>query len=212
MGEVKKKKCVYYHCTGYKGKCGEPYTKEGVLEEKFADLLKNLEMDEEVLEWVSEALMLSHQDEQKHHDEAVQGLQSEYNRLQVRVDSMYVDKLDGVVDADFFQRKSAEWRSEQDRILQSIEEHHSANQNYLTEGVQLLELVGRAHNLFQKQEPREKRRLLNFVLSNCIWKDGDMAVEYCQPFDIISGTATKARNEEGVRGASDPNIANWLPE
>ena len=95
-------------------------------------------MDEEVLEWVSEALMLSHQDDQKHHDEAVQRLQSEYNRLQVRIDSMYVDKLDGVVDADFFQRKSAEWRSEQDRILQSNEEHHSANQNYLTEGVQLL--------------------------------------------------------------------------
>ncbi len=38
-----------------------------------------------------------------------------------------------------------------------------------------------------------------------------MAVEYRQPFDIISGTATKVRNEEGVRGASEPNIDNWLP-
>ncbi len=211
VGEVKKEKYVYYHCTGYKGKCGEPYTREEVLEEKFTELLKNLEMDEEVLAWVSEALLLSHQDEKKHHDEAIQRLHSEYNRLQGRVDSMYVDKLDGVVDADFFQRKSAEWRSEQDRILRSIEEHQSANQNYLTEGVQLLELVGRAHNLFQKQEPREKRRLLNFVLSNCVWKDGDMAVEYRQPFDIISGTATKVRNEESIRGVSEPNIDNWLP-
>ena len=178
VGELKKKRYVYYHCTGYKGKCGEPYTREEVMEERFTELLRNLELDKEVLEWVSEAPLLSHQDEKKHHDEAIQRLQTEYNRLQDRVDSMYVDKLDGVVDAEFFQRKSTEWRSEQGRILRNIEEHQAANQNYLTEGVQLLELVGRAHNLFQKQEPREKRRLLNFVLSNCTWKDGDMAVEY----------------------------------
>ena len=25
-----------------------------------------------------------------------------------------------------------------------------------------------------KQEPREKRRLLNFVLSNCTWDDGEV--------------------------------------
>ena len=31
VGEMKKQKYVYYHCTGYKGKCPEPYTSEEVL-------------------------------------------------------------------------------------------------------------------------------------------------------------------------------------
>jgi site-specific DNA recombinase len=28
--------------------------------------------------------------------------------------------------------------------------------------------------MFAMQEPREKRRLLNFVLSNCTWEDGEV--------------------------------------
>ena len=31
VGEIKKGRYVYYHCTGYKGKCPEPYTREEVL-------------------------------------------------------------------------------------------------------------------------------------------------------------------------------------
>jgi site-specific DNA recombinase len=33
--------------------------------------------------------------------------------------------------------------------------------------VQILELARNAQCLFEPQEPRQKRRLLNFVLSNC---------------------------------------------
>ena len=39
VGEIKKGAYVYYHCTGYKGKCPEPYTREEVLEKKFTALL-----------------------------------------------------------------------------------------------------------------------------------------------------------------------------
>jgi site-specific DNA recombinase len=39
VGEIKKKRCVYYHCTGYKGRCDEPYVREEVIEQQFGDLL-----------------------------------------------------------------------------------------------------------------------------------------------------------------------------
>jgi len=202
---------VYYHCTGYRGKCGEPYTREEILEEQFTHVLKDLTFGNEVLEWVKDALLQSHEDEQRHHDEAVARLQADYNRLQVRIDAMYVDKLDGIIDQDLFQRKSAEWHSEQDRVLRDIEEHQSANRTYLAEGVKLLELANHAHSLFQKQEPREKRRLLNFVLSNCTWQGAELSVEYRQPFDIISGMAVKAEQKELVGDACEANFDNWLP-
>ena len=38
----------------------------------------------------------------------------------------------------------------------------------------LLDLARNAQRLFAKQEPREKRRLLNFVLSNCTWENGEV--------------------------------------
>ena len=57
---------------------------------------------------------------------------------------------------------SAEWREEQDRCQREIERHQDADQSYMDEGVQILELARNAQRLFERQEPREKRRLLNF--------------------------------------------------
>jgi hypothetical protein len=82
---------------------------------------------------------------------------------------MYVDKLDGKIDEAFYDRKSKEWPSGQERCLRAIEEHQEANQTYIEEGVRLLELANDAYRLFQKQKSTDKRQLLNFVLSNCTW-------------------------------------------
>ena len=71
VGEIKKRKYVYYHCTGYKGKCPEAYVREEVLEQQFGALLDRLSFDAEVLDWVREALTQSHEDERRAHDEAI---------------------------------------------------------------------------------------------------------------------------------------------
>ena len=110
---------------------------------------------------MTQALKESHTDEKQCHEEAVTRLQGQYNQLQNRIDMAYEDKLDGRIDVAYFDRKSHEWRAEQDRLLKAIQQHQDANQTYLEEGVTLLELAHRAHELFAKQEPREKRRLLD---------------------------------------------------
>jgi site-specific DNA recombinase len=102
VGEIKKGRYVYYHCSGNKGKCPEPYTREEDFEERFAELLKGLSLDGEILDWVTEALRQSHGDEKKYHDEATTRLQAEYKRLQARIEVMYVEKLDGKIDAAFY--------------------------------------------------------------------------------------------------------------
>jgi hypothetical protein len=61
---------------------------------------------------------------------------------------------------------SNQWREEQNRCQREIDRHRSAEQSYMDEGVQILELARNAPRLFERQEPRQKRRLLNFVLSN----------------------------------------------
>ncbi len=105
---------------------------------------------------------------------------------------MYVDKLDGRIDTAFFDRMSAEWRAEQDRCLQLIEQHQSADQSYLEEGVRILELARNSRRLFEKQEPREKRRFLNFFVSNCTWKGGELTPVFRQPFDLFAETTAIA--------------------
>ena len=105
-GEIKKGRYVYYHCTGHKGKCPEKYVREEELDQQFTVGLRAIQMDGEVFEWVVMALKESHGDEKRYHDEMIATLQKQYQKLQDRIDSMYVDKLDGKVSQDFFDNKS----------------------------------------------------------------------------------------------------------
>jgi len=54
-------------------------------------------------------------------------LQKQYQKLQERIDSMYIDKLNGKISQDFFDLKSEEWRTEKGEILYKIEKHQNAN-------------------------------------------------------------------------------------
>ncbi len=211
VGEIKKGRYVYYHCTGYKGKCPEPYVREEVLEAKFAEILRCLTFDDEVLGWVKAALLQSHVDEKQFHREAIERLQAEYNRLQRRIESAYEDKLDGRIGAAFFDQKAAEWRAEQERIERAIQDHRQADQSYMEEGLALLELAGRAADLFEKQEPREKRRLLDFVLSNSTWANGVLTPVFRQPFDLLADAAAVTRSKKAAGTLSDGLHQDKLP-
>ena len=211
VGEIKKQRYVYYHCTGYRGKCKEPYVREEELEQQFTNLLGRLSFDDEVLEWVRAALRESHADEKRDHEAAIARLQTEYDRLQNRIHAMYVDKLDGRVDAAFFDRMSVEWRAEQNRCLREIERHQSADQSFLEDGVQLLELGRNAQRLYEKQQPREKRRLLNFVVSNCSWKGGELTATLQQPFDLLAETTARATQTAALSRSFPARREIWLP-
>jgi len=100
-----------------------------------------LHFDDEVLSWVQEALRASHADKRREQEEAIARLRAEYDRLQRRLDTMYVDRLDGRVDAAFFDKMAAEWRAEQSRCHREIDRHQEADKSYMDEGAQILECV-----------------------------------------------------------------------
>jgi hypothetical protein len=217
VGEIKKQRYVYYHCTGYADKCqGDPascrrrHVREEALEQRFTKLLGQLRFDNDVLEWVRESLQASHTDERREHEEAVRRLQAEHKRLGDRINAMYLDKLDGRVDGAFFDKMSAQWREEQNRCLREIAWHESAEQSYMDEGVQILELAQNAQKLFERQEPREKRRLLNFVVSNCTWEDGEVVATFRQPFDLLAETTAISMRFAADNKSNSAKSEIWL--
>jgi hypothetical protein len=108
----------------------------------------------------------------------VAGLLGRFKLLQEKAQAR-TGKLFPVV--AIFERMSNQWREEQNRCLREIERLQAADRSYMDEGVQLLELAQNAQRLFAKQEPREKRRLFNFLLSNCTWEDGEVAAPSANP-------------------------------
>jgi site-specific DNA recombinase len=156
-------------------------------------------------------LHASHADERREHEEAIRRHEAERKRLDQRIHAMYVDKLDGLVDAALFERMSNQWREEQNRCLCEIERLQAADRSYMDEGVQILELGRNAQRLFERQEPRQKRRLLNFVLSNCTWEDGEVIANFRQPFDLLAETTVVAAQAMRDGRLNLPKSEIWLP-
>ncbi len=211
VAELKKGKYVYYHCTGYKGKCPNSYTREHVLEDKFTELLRGLVFTNDTLEWVRTALRDSHRDEREFRCDAITKLQREQKRLQERLEAMYEDKLDGRISGAYFDVKAAEIRATQEKLQRDLAAFQTANQNYIEDGTQLLELAQNAHLLFQQQPATEKRKLLNYVLSNCTWKDGELNANYRQPFDLLAVAVAADGSGHTSSLAQTGQIENWLP-
>src|ERR1017187_9348096 len=211
VGEIKKGRYVYYHCSGAKGKCPEPYVRQEAIETDFEKVLSQIAMDQEVVDWVASALRESHTDEKRFRDAAVAKLNSARARLQGRLEAMYEDRLDGRVDLAFFDRKSREWRDEQSRILREIEGHQAANESYMDAGIRILELSRNMHRLFAKQPAEEKRRLLDFVVSNCSWKGGTLTPEFRQPFDMLAVANGQSHTSDTANVSENGRNENWLP-
>jgi HWE histidine kinase len=96
------------------------------------------------------------------------------------------------------------------RCRREIERHQNADKSYKNEGVALLDLARNVHRLFAMQEPREKRRLLNFVLSNCTWENGEVVATFRQPFDMLAETTTAAERLGADERTKSAKSEIWL--
>jgi len=87
----------------------------------------------------------------------------------------------------------------------------AADGQYMGAGIRLLELTRNMHRLFEKQQAAEKRRLLDFVVSNSVWKEGKIVPAWRQPFDMIALANESTQVETGGERTETGLNQNWLP-
>ena len=206
--EIQKNKYVYYHCTSYKGKCGNQFIREEILTEKLGELVKKIRIEPKIINWLKEALLMSHKDEQEYHNSQIKSLQAQYNKLQHRLDKIYIDKLDEIVTTEYYQEKTNEWKDEQSKMLNNIERHKEANTNYFEQGLRILELVQKAYSAYLEQDNAGKRSLLNILLSNCTLNDGNLYPTYQKPFNLLTNDLSRSN----WSGREDLNLRPLGPE
>jgi len=213
VAEVKKKKYVYYHCSGARGKCGEPYIREEALAAKFGEHLDRLQFPPGAFDRFREAMKESMVDVEAERARAVRHLQAEYERIATRLATLYADKVDGTVDATFYETMSTQWRETQIRVLHEIETHHIAAEDHIDDVLRLLDLAQNARGLFENASPTAQRRLLELVTSNSTYAHGELTVEFRTPFDLIEKAAPslmEATGQIGRKVRKGDQAVEWL--
>jgi hypothetical protein len=211
VGELKKQKYVYYHCTGNRGKCEEPYTRQEILAREFAEVLQELVIPQPILEWLGNAVLSSDQTEQAARTQAIKKLQARYEQVQARIETMYLDKLDGRITQQFFDKQSDAFRSEQDGLQSKIQDILKATPAPIDQAVETLRSTSRASELFLQQPAAEQRRLLQVVAEKAAWQDGALRTTLFEPFEILRHSNQESNRKEKENGGSGRDMEIWLP-
>lgn len=181
----------YYHCTQYNGKHGAEWLREEELTRQFSDAFKKLQMPEEVLEDITEALKQAHNSKSEFRKGLLNQHQIEYQKYQDRIENMYEDKLDGSITESFYEKKRNEYRAKQSEINKKIAKLQFADEEYYLTSEYILKLASKAGELFESSELQEKRILLKMALQNLVLDGKKAQFDWIKPFDAIALHASR---------------------
>ncbi len=101
LGEMKKGKYVYYHCTFSKGRhMGKnTYVKEGRMAMLFEDSVRRVTIPSDKVEWIKKALAESKNDQGRTQEQKLSSLLAQKTKLETRISRLYDLRIDDAIDS-----------------------------------------------------------------------------------------------------------------
>lgn len=212
MTGEEQKGIIYYHCTARaRSGCREPYAREDKVDAAYAAALGSLRFDDEVFQWLRDALTTSKDEERRYREQQLTRLRQEVVKIQNRLDQVVDAKFDGELGQDEYLRLSNRYRKEVDEANAKIDAHLRADRSYVDLGVQLLDLVQKVGKPYLEQSPSERRRLASMVFSNCVWGQGKLIPNHRKPFDLLVVAKEKTAALATVKEPERALCPVWLP-
>ncbi|MBU6389577.1 recombinase family protein [Patescibacteria group bacterium] len=177
----------YGHCNHYRDCKQSTWSKEYEIEDQLMGGFKALELkNTRLIGWISKALKESHREELAYYQGSLDELKERHDTLQRRIERIYEDKLDGIIDRDTYQRKFQEYTAERQRVLEKIEQHGTANTKYYELGSHIFDLSQQAQRVYRTaKSPEDKGRLIRLVFTNLRVDNGKLSYEYSKAFQLL---------------------------
>jgi hypothetical protein len=110
---------------------------------------------------------------------------------------MYIDKLDGSITKERYERNRKQFRKKQQAVEKKITNLRKKDESFYLTTAYLVELASQGSEIFESSEPDEKRQILQLVLQNLELKGNKLRYNLQFPFDVITKYASRSE---------------WLPE
>ena len=162
-----------------------PYFREEDLGNRLGQILKDIYIPDHVLSQLEKSPLTDRGREATLEQEQEQRLQQRLASVRNRIDHGYLDKLDGKITEEMWNRKSPEWQAEEQQIQMAICALADIKPERMLDAVRILELANKAYFLYVRQNPEEQGKLLKMVLSNCKLDATNLYPTYRKPFDLI---------------------------
>lgn len=210
VGELKKAKYVYYHCTGHRGKCSEPYTREEVMEAQFSASVRELIVPPGVLAWLQEVVNESDVTERAAREREVKRLEEQHRRVESKLEAIYEDRLEGRISLEMYDRKAKEFRMQGLELLRRMNDIRAMDPAPVQGAIDLMGITSRAADLFLAQPPHEKQQFLRLVLKSAQWQHGRLQVQFENPFQALTRSNKLSQTKHEGKGMQIAEIEDWL--
>ena len=101
------------------------------------------------------------------------------------LDNLYIDKVKGRITESEYEKFYISFYDEAAEIKSQLDKLGEAQDNYFITAKYVLDLVNRAHELFESSEVEEKRQLIKLVLQNLRLEDDKLLWDAVKPFDTL---------------------------
>lgn len=176
VGEIKKGKYIYYHCTNAKGlDKSKPSIKEEKIEETFTEFLKEFSMPVSEFERLKDDVKKFVYQGCDYIEEKTAEMKRRIDVLNRRLSKLYDDRMDGVISDDFYFEKRDAWQSELDDVLFAFQKTASSNRTLIDNANLIIELSKDAYSLYLSQTPKEKADLMKLLTVELLY-DGEKLI------------------------------------
>ena len=186
LGERKKNRYTYYHCTFSKGRHnGIGYIPEDRLASMFEEPIRKITLSNNVVDWLKEGLRERSRSTVESQEIRLNALRTQEERINTRLSKLFDLKIDGDMDNDVFKAKEQEYKGQLFEVRAQRESVKAINQNFYEDGCKTLELANRLNSLYLKANYEDKAKILKFVASNYTLNDITLYPVYRKPFNFI---------------------------
>jgi hypothetical protein len=209
----------YYHCSNTSQRCSQRDKfhmqrvagrktvnyHEAEIEVLFEAVFRPFNWTPELVKRMLEILRAEHAQKSGDHKLQVTSLRRRYEMLQTYMDKAYDDKLAGELTPEEWREKNERWRREREETYTKMQALDSMKDEYIENGVLLIELAQRSEILYKEATSEERRQLIEIISSNRVLRDGTIEIIYRKPFDLLA-----ASTSEGKWWTACPAYRTWL--
>lgn len=199
----KQKENVYGHCNGYRNCPKKPWVKEKDAEQQILQELDDLLLtNTRIAEWIHALLQEKYHDDIERQQNSKEELQRMADTLKKRLDRIYEDRLDGIIDEEMYRAKRLQYQKEKEAIEAKINSEKKPDTLDLSP-VKLFEISQQAKHIYANSSDSMKKRSVLFQMFNTILLDGQNLSYELKPAFVLLKKAVKVTNSSNVSVEGD---------
>lgn len=203
--ELKKGKYIYYHCTGKRGgDCKKDYIREEKIDKLFMELVTSIAevIPKDLYPKAIQAVKDMGKIKMEYTENSYNQMAKKLETLDKRLSTLYEDKADGRISTEFWQEKHDLWTKEKNKLVVQIQSLSRTNDKMIEGSNLLLNFLQDAPQLYLNANTITKKKILNLIGSNFIYKDKELSVELNSVFNYLLNC--KFFEKSGDEGSRTP--------